>query len=115
MLSQAVADWFLLPAAVSTQADPGMPPTVCGHCGVHHAEPMKLASLFFALQTFSETLGLPQGAPSPAPALAVASPVRALAFQGVRVCFAQAADTSASPVAVVSVRVCACDRPLDAR
>ncbi len=74
-------------------------------------EPLKLASLFFALQTFSEELGLPApgsplplAAPSPgadSAVVAVPSPMRSLSFHGCRVCFAQSAESCPVPVGVV--------------
>lgn len=116
MACQAFAPWFLLPPDA-----PSVPSAVtssggseanaagaahagaCTACGLPHTEPAKLASLFFALQTFSADIGLPGvGGSHGHGGDPAAASVRCISFEGVAVRFAQHHDDT---VPVTAVRV----------
>lgn len=108
---QAFAPWFLLPPPVADVGhgaphdpeDDSPADAACSSCGLPHAEPSKLASLFFALQTFSSDIGLsaPDGHHHVESTTATSCPVRCIAFEGVTVRFAQHEDDNV-PITAVS-------------
>jgi hypothetical protein len=113
---QAFAPWFMLPPPVADSGSSSSPAhdpeddspadAACSSCGIPHAEPSKLASLFFALQTFSSDIGLstlstPDGHHHVESSTATPCPVRCITFEGVTVRFAQHEDDNV-PITAVS-------------
>ena len=116
-LTTGGADAALATGSATAEQCTVLAETNCVSCKCHHGDAMKMASLFFALQTFAEGMGVSDpgsgsGQVAPLPSLPPQA-VRSLDFDGVAIHFAQHGSGKALVAGVRRVTVshprgCAC-------